>query len=134
MIGVDMVEIKRIEKAVKRFGQRFLDRIYTERELGCISNRPNRRVVIAELAARFAAKEAVSKALGVGIRKIGAGSRFKRASWLEIEIINLPIGKPQVNLFGTTKEIAEDRGIERIHISLTHEKEYAIAFALVVMK
>jgi holo-[acyl-carrier protein] synthase len=111
--GVDIVEIARIGAALDRFGNRFLNRIYTEREIAFCRGR------VPELAARFAGKEAVMKALGTGVRGV---------SWKDIEILPRRGGKPLVYL--------HDRGLARSQlmglrgefaISLTHSDEFAIA-------
>ena len=115
--GVDAIEIARIAAALDRFGERFLRRIYTDREQAYSRGRAN------ELAARFAGKEAVSKALGTGMRGV---------LWREIEIVNDRRGKPLVRLYGRAKARAVELGFARIEISLTHSRELAIAFAVAV--
>ncbi len=111
-IGVDIIEINRIEAALKRFGQRFLRHIYTEPEQLLCREKPH------ILAVRFAGKEAVMKALGTGIRGI---------SWREIEIMSRPSGEPVVNLYGKAKVKAASLGLDRFAISLSHSREYAVA-------
>ena len=111
-VGIDIVEIARIGQAVEHWQGRFLKRIYTEKELEICRND------IPSLAAHFAAKEAVMKALGVGIRGIG---------WKEIEILSNSSGKPIVYLSGRAKSKARELGISGLDISLSHSKEYAIA-------
>ena len=117
--GVDIIEISRIRKMVKRWGYRFLDRIYTESELRICKGKPER------LASRFAGKEAVMKALGTGARGI---------SWREIEIASESSGKPVVNLYGKAQEKAWSLGIEGLAISLSDSKEYSVAFVVGEMK
>ena len=114
-VGVDIIEIARIEKAVDRWRERFLHRIYTERELRICRKKPWR------LAGRFAGKEAVMKALGTGVRGV---------SWREIEILAEPSGKPVVNLYGKARVKAEDLGLGDLAISLSDSREYAIAFVV----
>jgi len=114
-VGVDIIEIARIEKAIDRWGERFFQRIYTELELKICRKRA------ARLAARFAGKEAVMKALGTGIRGI---------SWKEIEILSEPSGKPQVRLYGKAEKKADNLGLNRLAISLSDSKEYAVAFVV----
>ena len=112
-IGVDIVEIARIEKAIARWGDGFLHRLYTESELRLYRKRPS------SLAARFAGKEAVVKALGVqteGIR------------WRDIEILSDPDGRPLVQLYGRAQNQADSLGLANLAISLSHSKEHAIAF------
>ena len=111
-IGVDIIEIARIEKAVARWGERFLHRVYTDAELRLYCQKPS------SLAARFASKEAVMKLLGTGI---------KGACWKDIETLSHPSGKPLVNLYGRAKIEAKRLGLKGIAISLSHSKEYAIA-------
>ncbi|MFP3974912.1 MAG: holo-ACP synthase [Dehalococcoidia bacterium] len=110
--GVDIVEISRIEEAVKTWGDRFLNRIYTdgEREF-CRGRNP-------ELATRFAGKEAVMKALGTG---------WKGVSWRDIEILTSDSGAPSVHLGGGAKVRAEYLGLEELVITLSHAKHYAVA-------
>jgi len=114
-IGVDIVEIERIELAIKRGGERFLSRIYTETELRNCQNR------FASLASRFAAKEAVMKVLGTG----GIG-----ISWCEIEIITGDDGKPSVQLHGQAFNKATELNLKEVSVSLSDSKQYAIAVAI----
>ncbi|TFG72552.1 MAG: holo-[acyl-carrier-protein] synthase [Anaerolineales bacterium] len=118
--GVDLIQIARIEKAITRFGQRFLDRIYTPEEV-----RYSRRRA-SELAVRFAAKEAVSKALGVGMRVLSPHG----IDWLDVEVLNEPGGKPFVILHNHAKHLAEKLGLEEWSISLSHDGGIAIAFVV----
>ena len=117
--GVDLIEVSRIRKMVKRWGNRFLDRIYTDTELRICRGKPER------LASRFAGKEAVMKALGTGARGVG---------WREIEIAAESSGKPVVNLYGKAKEKAESLGLTGLAISLSDTREYSVAFAVGEMK
>lgn len=116
-VGIDMVEVERIKNAMQKRGQRFTQRIFTEKEVLYCEKREKSKY--QHYAARFAAKEAVFKALGTGWRQ--------GVSWSEIEVENLPSGKPRINVFGRTKEIAESLGGKTFHISITHCKEYAIS-------
>jgi len=111
-IGVDIIEIARIKSAIARWGEGFLRRIYTEPELKLCHKKP------ASLAARFAGKEAIIKALGKGI------------SWREIEILSDPSGKPLVHLHGKAQSQADSLGLDKLTISLSHSKKYAIAFVV----
>ena len=113
-IGVDIIEITRIERLIKRWGKTFLQRVFTPSELKFYNN-------TSSLAARFAAKEAVLKALGACDKGI---------SWQEIEILAEPNGKPSVNLMGKAKLQADESAISKINISLSHSKEYAVAFVI----
>ena len=112
-IGIDIIEIARIEKAIIRWGKGFLHRVYTKPELQLYHKKP------ASLAARFAAKEAVLKALGTG----GIG-------WREIEILSDRSGKPLVHLSGKAQAQANSLGLDKLSISLSHSKEYAIALVI----
>ncbi|MFC2069769.1 holo-ACP synthase [Chloroflexota bacterium] len=114
-IGTDIIEVNRIRKALDRWGERFLSRIYTEPELKICKNKPER------LASRFAGKEAVMKALGTGA--VGV-------SWKEIEIVSEPGGKPIVRLYGKAREKADSLGLDGLAISLSDSKEYAVAFVV----
>jgi holo-[acyl-carrier protein] synthase len=114
-IGVDIIEIDRIEGTLVRFGQRFLDRIYTEAELTLCKQRVER------LAARFAGKEAVMKALGTGAKGVG---------WRDIEILAKPSGEPTVSLYGRAAATASKLGVAEIAISLSHSRQYAVAVAV----
>jgi holo-[acyl-carrier protein] synthase len=114
-IGIDIIEIARIERAIAQRGESFLHRIYTELEIKLYGNKPS------SLAARFAGKEAVIKALG---------ARAKGICWKEIEILSDSNGKPLVHLHGKARNQAQDLGADNIAISLSHSKEYAIAFVI----
>lgn len=116
-IGVDIVEISRIEEAIKR-NNKFLEKVFTGIELDYLQQR-NLRPEFA--AGRFAAKEAVSKALGTGFR--GFGLR-------DIEIQRDELGKPLVCLKGKAKEILEGYGNCKIHLSISHGRDNAIAYAV----
>jgi holo-[acyl-carrier protein] synthase len=118
-IGTDICSIARITAAYERFGERFLDRILTEEEKTYVLSRPDRSM--ARLAARFAAKEAASKALGTGWRGVG---------WKDIEIVRLLSGEPTLKLHGRAVEAAKRRGLETWEVSMSHEKEYATASVL----
>lgn len=114
-IGIDIIEIARIQKAIERWGEGFLHRLYTEPELRLCRKKPSR------LAGRFAGKEAVMKALGTGAKGI---------SWREIEILAEPSGKPVVNLYGKAQDKADELGLDKLAISLSDSKEYAIALVI----
>ncbi len=114
-IGIDMIEIARIKRAMARWGERFLQRIYTTGELKLYSKKPS------SLAARFASKEAVMKLLGTGIRGVG---------WREIETLPMAGGRPTIRLYGRAMSKAEELGLKEISVSLSHSKEYAIASAV----
>lgn len=129
MIGIDLLEIRRFGEAFRRRGEGFLRKIFTERELNYFYRLGPKRVVVAELAARYAAKEAVSKVLGTGIKLLGSGGKVG-VSWKEIEVLTEPSGKPVVVLSGRAREKAEELGFKEVHVSLTHTKDFAQAIAL----
>ncbi|MFC1931387.1 holo-ACP synthase [Chloroflexota bacterium] len=110
--GIDIIEIARIKKAITRWGETFLHRIYTDSELELYREKPS------SLAARFACKEAVMKLLGTG---------RKGVSWREIETLSHSSGKPAVNLYGKAQSKADQLGLKEIAVSLSHSKEHAIA-------
>jgi holo-[acyl-carrier protein] synthase len=119
-IGVDLIEIARVERVLTRHGDRFLERVFTPAEvLYCRGHLP-------ELAARFAAKEAVSKALGVGIRMIARDG----IRWQEVEIIGDIRGKPLVHLYGRAADRADELGLVEWAVSLSHTREHAIALVV----
>nr|PZN69698.1 MAG: 4'-phosphopantetheinyl transferase [Bacillota bacterium] len=114
--GVDIVAVERLARAVDRHGERFLRRVFTPAELAyCESGRRQRA---QRLAARFAAKEAVLKALGIGLREV---------RWTDAEVCRDATGRPSLRLSGRLAEIAAARGAARIHLSLSHTREYAVA-------
>lgn len=119
-VGVDLVELDRIRRAAARHGERFLARIYTPDELARYRKR------LPELAVRFAAKEAVSKALGVGLNHISA----QGIGWQEVETLPDPLGKPVVRLSGRARTLAEEQGLHNWAISLSHGRDYAVAFVV----
>ncbi len=120
-IGTDIVEIARIEDSISRFGSRFLERVFTpsEQEYCRRMGRP-----ASHFAARFAAKEAVAKALGTGIGQ--------HANWTDLEIQNGSSGRPVLALSGAAAEFAAAHGIVSIHISLSHAQSHATAHAIAV--
>ncbi len=118
-IGTDIIEIVRIEEAINHWGESFLHRVYTDLELRLCYNKPS------SLAGRFAGKEAVIKAFGTQARGI---------SWKEIEILAEPSGKPLVHLHGKAQNQANNLGLNNFAISLSHSREYAIAFVIAETK
>lgn len=113
-LGIDIVKVERIERALQKHGRRFPQRILTAAEDAYVRDRPE------NLAGRWAAKEAVSKVLGLGVRGVG---------WREIEIVRLPTGQPTVRLHDRALRRADQLGMERIAVSISHEREYAVAIA-----
>ncbi len=115
-VGTDLIEIKRVERVLARFGERFAQRILCEPELKRF--RAHKQPV-AYLAKRFAAKEAFTKALGTGIHA--------PANWHGVWVVNLKSGKPQLEFSDDLKKLLERRDIRRSHLSLTDEKDIAAA-------
>jgi holo-[acyl-carrier protein] synthase len=113
-LGIDIIRVDRIRQTLERFGDRFTRRVLTPAEQRYVRNRP------ATFAGRWAAKEAVSKVLGLGVRGIG---------WREIEIERLPTGQPAVRLHGRAERRAQQLGMERVALSISHEADYAVAIA-----
>lgn len=116
-IGTDVIEIERIENAIQKTGN-FFNKIYTEREQAYYRENHKR---VETLAGLFAAKEAVSKALGTGFRSFSAK---------DIEILPNELGKPEVHLYGEAKMLAKSLGICKVHVSISHCKAYATSFAV----
>lgn len=117
-VGIDIIEIDRIKRAADR-RTAFSQRILTQKELAVCQEKPD---FYAALAVRFAAKEAVLKALGTGLRG---------CSWHEIEITSAPSGQPGVELSGQAREIAKQLGVAEIKISLSHSRGNAVAFCII---
>ena len=113
-LGIDIIKVERIRASLERFGERFTQRVLTPSEQRYVRGRPE------TMAGRWAAKEAVSKVLGLGVRGIG---------WRDIEIERLPTGQPAVRLHGRAAARAAQLGMARIAISITHESDYAVAVA-----
>lgn len=110
--GVDIIEIPRIKRVFERYGERFLRRIYTDREIAyCRGRAP-------QLASRFAAKEATMKALGTGVRGI---------RWRDIEVVRGRGQAPRIELHGTAQARADRLGLTDIALSLSHSREFAVA-------
>ncbi|NOX96876.1 MAG: holo-[acyl-carrier-protein] synthase [Nitrospirae bacterium] len=115
--GVDLVQVARIRKAIEKWNGRFLSRIYTPQE---ISYCKDKKQGFLHFAARFAAKEAVRKALE------------ERMDWKEVEIINGLLGNPKVNLRGNARAVGRRQGAKKVFLSLSHDRNYAIAQAVVI--
>ena len=118
--GIDIVETDRIAQLIHEHAQRFLDRVYTEKEQQYAARNPKR--YIEHLAGRFAAKEAILKVLGTGWRS--------GIAWTDIEILPNPMGQPQVTLANVTADIATKLGITRWHLSISHIETHATASAI----
>jgi holo-[acyl-carrier protein] synthase len=113
-LGIDIIRVSRIKDSLARFGDRFTRRVLTPTEQAYVRGRPE------TMAGRWAAKEAVSKVLGLGVRGIG---------WRDIEIERLPTGQPAVKLHGRAARRAEQLGMGRVAVSISHESEFAVAIA-----
>jgi holo-[acyl-carrier protein] synthase len=118
-LGIDIIKVQRIRDTLGRFGERFSRRVLTDAERRYVRDRPE------TFAGRWAAKEAVSKVLGLGVRGIG---------WRDIEVVRLPTGQPSVRLHGRAAARAEQLGMGRIALSITHESDYAVAIAFGVRR
>ena len=115
--GVDFIEIDRVASVLDRYGDRFLRRVFTPGEIAyCRGRAPN-------LAARFAAKEAVMKSLGTGFRGVG---------WRDVEVVRAPSGAPSPRLHGRARRRAERLGVTEIAITLSHSRDYAMVVAVAV--
>ena len=114
-IGIDITEVSRIKSLAEKHEQ-FLTRVYTEKEINYCNKKKNK---YQHFAARFAAKESVLKALGVGWSQ--------EIKWTDIEVVNEPSGKPRINTYGKVKRLMEQKEVKEILISLSHTSQYAIA-------
>jgi len=117
--GVDIAEVHRIREAIERYGQRFVERIYTPAEIAYVERKANR---YERFAARFAAKEAGMKAIGTGWRH---GVR-----WQDFEVANLPTGKPTLRFHGEAARFADALGVRNVALSLTHTAELGMAHVI----
>jgi holo-[acyl-carrier protein] synthase len=117
VVGVDLIEVARVERALERHGERFLSRVFTPAEVAYCRGRA------AELAVRFAAKEAVSKALGVGMRLLARDG----IGWRDVEVLGNHRGKPLVHLYGRAADYAVEQQLAEWEISLSHSRAQAIA-------
>ena len=117
--GVDISEVDRIEAAVKRFGDRFLKRVFTPAEVRYCMAKPN---AAERLAARFAAKEAGMKAIGTGLRH--------GVTWQDVEVVRMPGQRPLLQFHGKAAEFAARLGCKRTHLSLSHTASQAIAHVI----
>ena len=117
-VGVDIVEVSRIDRSVKRWGAKFAQRFFSEREVKMFVHRMEEPGLLAR---QFAAKEAVSKALGTGMKRIG---------FRDITVTRNEAGAPLVELSGNASTRAAAMGVENIHISISDERDYAIAYAV----
>lgn len=118
-IGTDICSLARIEKAYNRFGDRFMERILTEYEIQYVKS--SSRQLVPRFAGRFAAKEAAAKMVGTG---------WYGLSWKEIEIRRKTSGEPELHLLGRALALAQRRGLSRFEVSISHEREFAVATVL----
>ena len=118
-IGSDLAQVDRIRKSIGQYGDRFLNRVYTDRERVYSLSKANSA---ERFAARFAAKEAGMKAIGTGWRR--------GVTWKDFEVVNETSGRPVLHLTGVALQIADRIGVERISISLTHTAEFALAVVI----
>ena len=120
-VGTDLMETKRIEVSIDRYGERFLERVFTAEEIAyCMRKKKN---AAESFAARFAAKEAGAKALGTGISR--------GVTWKELEVRREAHGRPTLHLSGRAAELAGAMGVRRMQLSLTHSRELAMAVVVV---
>lgn len=118
-MGVDIAEVPRIQASIERFGDRFLKRLFTEAEISYCSSKANQ---YERFAARFAAKEAALKAIGTG---------WKRGvTWLDVEVVRMPSGKPTIVFRGKAAEFAHRLGTKNASVSLSHTEQIAIAHVI----
>jgi holo-[acyl-carrier protein] synthase len=119
--GIDLIEVERIQRAVERHGERLLTRLFTPAEIAYCNE--GGKVRFHRFAARFAAKEAALKALGLGLRGV---------RWTEVEVVRLGTGQPTLRLSERLTAVAHERGITALHLSLTHTQAYAMAQVVAV--
>lgn len=117
--GIDLAEVPRVRASIERYGDRFLRRVYTEREIAYVERKANK---YERYAARFAAKEAGMKAIGTGWRN---GIR-----WQDFEVANLPSGRPTLSFHGVAAEYARRLGVTNVQLSLTHTADLGMAFVI----
>ncbi|MEO7018925.1 MAG: holo-ACP synthase [Ktedonobacteraceae bacterium] len=114
-VGVDIIEVERVRKVYEHHGERFLQRVFTEMEIRQCRGK------ITRLAGRFAAKEAISKALGTGLHGV---------AWREMEVVQLRSGRPTVRLYGNAKQRAELLGLTAFDVSIADLQTFSIAIAV----
>ena len=117
--GVDLAEVPRIQASIERYGEKFIRRIYTPKEIAYVERKANK---FERYAARFAAKEAGMKAIGTGWRR--------GVTWQDFEVANLPSGKPTLLLHGVAASFAEKLGVRNISLSITHTSELGMAHVI----
>jgi holo-[acyl-carrier protein] synthase len=117
--GIDIVEVPRVGQSIERFGERFLNRVFTVAEIRYCEAKANR---VERFAARFAAKEAAMKAIGTGLRG--------GITWKDFEVGREPGGRPTMLLHGKAARVAEKLGVRRSHLSVSHTEEHAVAYVV----
>ncbi len=117
--GIDLIEVDRIAQSISRWGERFLALVYTPAEIEYANGRA------AELAARFAAKEAAAKALGTGIWRNGV-------RWLDVEVVSDRSGRPSLKLHGSARARAKQLQWKEVSLSLSHSREHAVALVVAI--
>jgi holo-[acyl-carrier protein] synthase len=117
-IGTDIIDVSRIKRAIER-NERFVEKIYTDNEISYCMSKANK---YESFAARFAAKEAVMKAIGTGWDGY--------INWMDIEVLNTDMGKPYIVTYNATSDFVKAHSISRIHLSISHERNYALAYAI----
>lgn len=118
-IGIDIIDNERVKKIAEEYGDDLLSRLFTEREIEYCNAKKSPEI---NFGARFAAKEALLKALGTGLRG--------EIHWKEIEVIHDSMGKPSIKLDGTAAKSADELGVRRANLSLSHTKDYAVAVVI----
>ena len=116
-IGIDLIDIERMQSVIERHGDHFLSRVFTSRELAEVGEKPQ------SLAARFAAKEAVTKALGTGIGRV---------TWHDIEILHNHAGAPKLHLHGMARTLANELNLAAWSLSLSHTQKQAVAVVVAI--
>jgi holo-[acyl-carrier protein] synthase len=117
--GIDIVEVPRVGQSIQRFGERFLNRVFTAAEIRYCETKANH---VERFAARFAAKEAAMKAIGTGLRG--------GITWKDFEVGREPGGRPTILLHGKAAQVAEKLGVRRSHLSVSHTEEHAVAYVV----
>jgi holo-[acyl-carrier protein] synthase len=117
--GIDLAEVARIRASIERFGDKFIQRIFTPLEIAYVERKANR---YERYAARFAAKEAGMKAIGTGWRR--------GVTWRDFEVANLPTGKPTLRMYGVAAQIAERLPVRNVSLSMTHTAELGMAHVI----
>ncbi|MDI6703835.1 MAG: holo-ACP synthase [bacterium] len=118
-LGIDLVEINRMRETIERFGERFLERVFTKNEIGYCQTHKDK---YEHLAARFAAKEALLKAISVGWPKV---------SFRDVEVVNTRSGSPKIGVYGRAKDLLDKLNLQNISLTISHTKDYATAVVII---